>query len=81
MVTPAKNTDQQTNLHNLPKDHDLRNIPLSGCWYRWAKGSSWRQVKPNFGIAGVTFNGLGSAWTDNDVFCWIPEKQKKGHKI
>lgn len=58
------------NLHDLPASHHLRRIPLANCWYRWSRGKDWRQVKPTFGIAGVTYNDLGPAWTETSVFCW-----------
>lgn len=57
-------------LHTLPGGHPDRNRPLVGCLYRWKHAKSWREVKPTFGIARVTYNDLGDAWTANDVFCW-----------
>ncbi len=61
-------------LHTLPPEHPARNAPLAGCYYRWQHAKKWQVVKPVFGIAGNTFNELGPAWTDNDVFCWSPEQ-------
>lgn len=52
----------------LPTQHPDRNRPLAGAWYRWKGGKTWRQVKPNYGIAGNSFNELSRAWTDNDDF-------------
>jgi len=60
-------------LHELPKNHPDRNRPLAGCRYRWRKGKAWKTIKPTFGIAASSYNDLGTAWTDNDVFCWQPE--------
>lgn len=64
--------DPHVGLHDLPKDHALRCMPLAGCWYRWNKGKDWRRVKPSFGIAGSSYNELGPAWTETSVFCWEP---------
>jgi len=55
-------------LNDLPPDHPDRNRSLLGARYRWQLGKTWREVKPGFGIAQSTYNDLGPAWTDNDVF-------------
>lgn len=55
-------------LNDLPINHPDRNRPLFGCWYRWKNGKTWKEIKKTFRIAGNSFNDLGPAWTDNDVF-------------
>jgi hypothetical protein len=55
-------------LDKLPKNHKHRNMPLSGFYYKWKHGSVWLEIKPSFAIAKNTYNELGSAWTDNDIF-------------
>ena len=55
-------------LKDLPHDHPDRNRPLSGAHYRWVNGKIWKEIKPTFKIAGKTYNELGPAWTENDVF-------------
>lgn len=55
-------------LSSLPPDHPLRNAPLLaiGAQNRWTGGppdKGWKSVKPNWAIAGRSFNDLGPAWT------------------
>lgn len=57
-------------LHELPPDHPDRNRPLAGCFYRWKNAKVWREIFPTYGIAKRTYNELGEAWADNDVFSW-----------
>lgn len=61
------------NLHELPLGHPQRNRSLVGCWYRWKGAKVWKEIKPSFRIARNTYNELGTAWTDNDVFCFAPD--------
>lgn len=55
-------------LHELPIDHADRNRPMVGCWYRWKRGKTYKEVKKTFRIARFSFNELGPAWVENDVF-------------
>jgi hypothetical protein len=55
-------------LNDLPRDHPDRNRPLLGGWYRWREAKLWKEIKPTFLISRVTFNDLGTTWTDFDVF-------------
>lgn len=57
-------------LHELPVNHPDRNRSLAGCFYRCKNAKVWREIKGSFAIAPCSFNDLGSAWTDNDVFSW-----------
>ena len=55
-------------LHELDKCHELRNKPLGGMECRNKQQKEWREVKPNWAIASVTYNDLGDAWTDTTEF-------------
>ncbi len=59
-------------LDQLPKEHNDRNTLLSGFYYKWKLGKVWLEIKPTFAIAKKTYNELGAAWTDNDVFIKVP---------
>jgi len=52
-------------LAELPEDHPNRNVPLIeiGAHYRIVGTKTWFEVTPSFGIAKVTYNQLGAAWT------------------
>jgi hypothetical protein len=57
-------------LASLPEDHPDRNRLLAGCFYRWSHGKEWREIMPSFLISHYTYNQLGKAWIDNDIFSW-----------
>lgn len=57
-------------LHELPVEHQDRTRLLAGCFYRWKNARVWREINGSFAIASCTYNDLGSAWTENDVFSW-----------
>ena len=59
-------------LNELPHDHAERNRKLEGCWYKFKFAKDWREIKGSFKIADKTYNDLGPAWTENDIFCWMP---------
>jgi hypothetical protein len=60
-------------LSELPLDHEERNKPLVGCWYKFKYAKDWKEIKAHFRIANKTYNELGLAWTENDIFCWMPD--------
>lgn len=61
-------------LNELPEDHPLRNTPLGqiNAKYRWvgdAPSVPWRTVQVGAPkLVGFTFNQLGAAWTDHDIW-------------
>ena len=55
-------------LNELDSTHELRNIPLAGCFYLWKHSKVWMEIKPSFGISKKTFNNLGQSWVGNDLF-------------
>jgi hypothetical protein len=66
-------------INELPVNHELRNKPLSGGWYRWKNGKVWKEIKPTFKIANFSFNDLGVAWVENDIFTFEnPADHNKG---
>jgi hypothetical protein len=66
--------DNCLHLESLPVDHPLRNRPLAkiGAEYRHRQGKVWKRVAPNYRIAQCTYNDLGPAWTDFDVWRVCP---------
>lgn len=65
-----------TSLDTLPPNHPDRNRPLAGCWYKYKTAKLWSEITPTFKIARVTYNDLGNAWTQYDIFSWVPEEKK-----
>lgn len=57
-------------LPELAPNDPLRNRSLAeiGAEYRHKAGKTWRRVLPTYRIARCTFNQLGPAWTENDVW-------------
>ena len=55
-------------LNNLPTDHPDRNKPLLGAFYKRHDAKLWKEIKPNYKISKSTFNQLGEAWTNTEVF-------------
>ena len=56
----------------LPVDHPLRNTPLLAinARYKWreSQGTLWKFVMPNYSISKLSYNQLGSAWTEFDIW-------------
>lgn len=59
-------------LNDLPETSIERNIPLSGCFYKKQGATLWREVMPSFKISKKSFNDLGEAWINTEIFCWEP---------
>lgn len=57
-----------TLLADLPTDHPLRNTPLLQvkAQFKRKEHKNWKDVTPNMNISKVTYNSLGSVWTDYD---------------
>jgi hypothetical protein len=57
-------------LSQLPIEHPLRNTPLVdiGAHYKYRDGKVWQEIKATYGIAKVTYNQLGEAWTKYDIW-------------
>lgn len=64
-------TDYQR-IDDLPHDHPLRNTPLSYICarYKWRETQSalWKYVMPSYAIATKSYNQLGAAWTEFDIW-------------
>ncbi len=56
-------------LGQLPKDHPLRNRPLSeiGARCKNLHTKTWRDCR-EWKIGAVTYNDLGTAWTETSEF-------------
>lgn len=59
-------------LNDLPVEHPYRNTPLANCFYKRRGATLWKPVFPSYKISKKTFNELGEAWTNSEVFCWNP---------
>lgn len=63
--------DKFVSLKALPISHALRNRPLAeiGARYSNVNGTGkWTTVTAAFGIAKCTFNDLGQAWKENNLW-------------
>lgn len=69
MSAATSNPDQATLLHTLPVEHPLRTTPMGeiGAQVRNLQQSAWRDLATWY-IARVTFNQLGTAWTETNEF-------------
>lgn len=57
-------------LATLGREHPLRNMALADIQaeYRHRAGKEWKRVLPKYRIARCTYNQLGPAWTDFDIW-------------
>ena len=61
-------------LHELSVNSIERNTPLVGCFYKHRDSKIWREIFPSYKIAKKSYNNLGEAWTNTEVFCWKPNE-------
>lgn len=73
----SSQTDMTYQLDTLPVDHPERNISLGGCYYKQRTAKIWKEVFPSYKISKKTYNCLGEAWTNTDVFCWRPHENNE----
>ena len=57
-------------LKELPEDHPLRNTPLIQIQAENQTKDSkiWYEIRPAFKISNKTYNELGPAWTEYDMW-------------
>lgn len=57
-------------LATLDRERPLRNMALADIQaeYRHRAGKEWKRILPKYKIARCTYNQLGAAWTDFDLW-------------